>query len=153
MALLIQTESERLWTKLDNKGRTVRPTGPDHPPYKIFAHQRQTCLWPSFPQSCEPSTHLGRTVRHSQSAQHMKPSFHFLKTLLAFMHATRIFEQNGTREHSSKGTRTLLIVQLFILLIRSFSSTNLLLIGKNRKALLYTFPLSSSLDHHLQIVP
>jgi hypothetical protein len=46
--------------------------------------------------------------------------FAIFQTKLTLMHAMQLFEQNGTIEPSSKGTMTLLIVQLFILLIRLF---------------------------------
>ena len=96
--------------------RTVRPPGPDYPPANLNSHSSST-----------GSLVRVRTVSATEAdCPHLCSQlsnlifFKSLKTSLALMHASRNFEQNGTKDPSTTSTRPLLIVRLSIQQIRSF---------------------------------
>ena len=65
------------------------------------------------------------------------------------MHATRHFEQNGTKDPSSMSTQPLLIDGYLSNTSGHFSTTKRLVTGKIQKPY-FTFALSPNFAHHLQ---
>ena len=94
------------------RSRTVRPSSADCPP----AHQ-SLCKLSGTGADCPPLWCGLSAV--TQSALELSLFQIFFKTPLALMHATRHFEQNGTKDPSSMSTQPLLIVRLSIQQIRS----------------------------------
>ena len=99
-------------TTFEIKWRTIRPPGPDRP----RAHQRH-CKLSGTGADCPPLWCGLSAV--TQSALELSLISKLFKMPLALMHATRHFEQNGTKDPSSMSTQPLLIVRLSIQQIRS----------------------------------
>ena len=149
---------KHLWYNFSNSRRTVR--APEHQPnqWNILSGTfwvrvvDRPPTWAGlsasqiyFPPDSYMLSGTGADCPHIGS-QHSNLIFsNFFKTSLALMHASRHFEQNGTKDLSTTSTRPLLIARLSIQKSGYFSSTNRLVTGKMQKPYLIHLPWARAL--------